>query len=128
MSDLLDANLLIAVTVAEHERATRWVAEAGEFAICPVVEGALVRFLVRLGAGGDAARQVIHGIRQHPGCRFWEDSLSYADCDLTHVRGHRQVSDAYLASLAGSRGSRLATLDRALAGALPDSVVLVPDR
>jgi len=49
---LLDANVLIALTVAEHEhhdRASRWVAGIERFALCPVVEGALVRFLVRVG-------------------------------------------------------------------------------
>lgn len=52
MTYLLDANVLIALTVQEHEhhaRASTWAATVDRFAICPIVEGALVRFLVRLG-------------------------------------------------------------------------------
>ncbi|WP_219069961.1 PIN domain-containing protein [Candidatus Mycobacterium methanotrophicum] len=49
---LLDASVLIALTVAEHEhheRATRWAAGIEYFAICPIVQGALLRFLLRMG-------------------------------------------------------------------------------
>ncbi len=49
---LLDADVLIALTVAEHEhhaRTSAWAAGIDRFALCPVVEGALVRFLVRIG-------------------------------------------------------------------------------
>lgn len=49
---LLDANVLIALTVAEHEhhgRTSTWSAGIERFAVCPVVEGALVRFLIRIG-------------------------------------------------------------------------------
>ena len=49
---LLDANALIALTIAEHEhheRASDWLATVEAFAVSPVVEGALVRFLVRIG-------------------------------------------------------------------------------
>ena len=52
MTYLLDANVLIALTVAEHEhheRASTWAATVNRFAVCPIVEGALVRFLVRTG-------------------------------------------------------------------------------
>ena len=57
---LLDANVLIALTVAEHEhheRGRRLGSRDHRFALCPVVEGALVRFLVRIGesARGRAA-------------------------------------------------------------------------
>jgi hypothetical protein len=52
-----------------------------------------------------------------PGRGFWPDSVSYADADLDHVRGHRQVTGAYLASLvAGRPGSSLATFDGGLGG------------
>lgn len=47
-------------------------------------------------------------------------------CDLTHVVGHRHVTDAYLAALAASRGGRLATFDQALAASVPDLVELIP--
>lgn len=126
---LLDANVLIALTVAEHEhheRASEWVAQVERVAVCPVVEGALVRFLVRIGDSTAAATEVLRAVHAVPRCDFWADSLSYADADLDHVRGHRQVTDAYLASLAESHGGLVATLDEALAAARPAAVSLVP--
>lgn len=127
---LLDANVLIALTAREHvhhERVTQWAAGVQRFALCPIVEGALVRFAVRLGVTVVEARQSLRLVREHPGYQFWPDSLSYADARLDHVQGHRQVTDAYLASMAGSRpDALLATLDEALARSLPDVTVLVP--
>lgn len=127
---LLDANVLIALTVAEHEhheRATTWMADIPAVAVCPIVEGALVRFLVRLGESAATAQAVLRGLQGRSGLIFWSDELSYAGARLDQVRGHRQVTDAYLASLAAAHpDSRLATLDRALADAQPDVAVLIP--
>ena len=126
---LLDANVLIALTVVEHEhhdRTTRWAAQVDRVALCPVIEGALVRFLVRIGESAGAATALLHEIKSNPRCDFWPDSLSYADADLAHVHGHKQETDAYLASLAGANGGLLATFDAALARALPDIVVMLP--
>jgi toxin-antitoxin system PIN domain toxin len=125
----LDANVLIALTVAEHEhhdRASRWAAGIERFALCPVVEGALIRFLVRIGESTTAATEVLPAVNARPGCDFWPDSLSYVNVGLGHVRGHRQVTDAYLANLAAVNEGVLATLDEALAQELPDKVVLIP--
>jgi predicted nucleic acid-binding protein len=47
---LLDANVIIALTVAEHldhDRASAWVGGVGRFASCPIVEGALDQGLAR---------------------------------------------------------------------------------
>lgn len=126
---LFDANVLIALTVAEHEhhaRASRWAAQIESFAVCPIVEGALIRFLVRIGESATAAREVLRAVHARPGCDFWPDSRSYVEVGVGHVRGHRQVTDAYLASLAAANEGMLATLDEALAQEHIDEVVLVP--
>ena len=73
---LLDANVLIALTVAEHEhhaRAIAWAAGIDHFAVCPVVEGALVRFLVRVGESVSAAVQLLRAVHAVPACEFWPD-------------------------------------------------------
>ncbi len=61
-----------------------------------------------------------------PRCEFWADSISYTAANLDHVVGHRQVNGAYLASLAASRGCRLATIDHALANVLPEDIEMIP--
>jgi len=130
MTYLLDANVLIALTIEEHEhhrRVSAWLASIDGVALCPVVEGSLVRFLVRIGESVQAATEVLRMWHANPRCEFWTDSVSYADADLGHVRGHRQVTDAYLAALVATRdGARLATLDRALVRDKPDLTLLVP--
>jgi uncharacterized protein len=127
---LLDADVLIALTVAEHEhhdRASAWASTLDAFALCPVVEGALVRFLIRIGESAHVAKDVLRAVHALPGCEFWPDTLSYVATDLDHLRGHRQVTDAYLASLAATRAdSILATLDEGLVRSLPDRTLLIP--
>lgn len=127
---LLDANVLISLVVEEHEhhgRVVAWLTTVESFALCPVVEGALVRFLVRVGETPAVARQVLTSLHALPACDRWPDSLSYVEVDLTHVRGHRQVTDAYLASLARAHGGALlATLDQGLVSAVPEATFLLP--
>jgi uncharacterized protein len=126
---LLDSNVLIALTVREHEhheRATIWASTVNRFAICPIVEGALVRFLVRLGESPITAAVVIQRIADLPSCEFWPDSVSYGDVELAHVVGHRQVTDAYLVSLARAHDAGLATFDEGLASSLPQHTLLLP--
>lgn len=56
---------------------------------------------------------------------FWPDVAPYDASVLRGVTGHRQVTDAYLASLAATRQSRLATFDRGLSLLRPDIVELI---
>lgn len=126
---LLDANALIALTVAEHEHhapMTRWITTVDRVAVCPIVEGALVRFLVRMGERAAVAAEVLRQFRASPRVEFWPDSVSYADADLNHIGGHRQVTDAYLVALVAARSpARLATFDRALSQLHSDHTLLI---
>jgi hypothetical protein len=126
---LLDANALIALALDDHEhhrRAAAWAAGVELIALCPIVEGSLVRFLIRMGQGQSAATSLLAGFHASPRFTFWADTISYRDADLSHVVGHRQVTDAYLTALAASHGGVLATFDQGLAHAAPQHVVLIP--
>jgi toxin-antitoxin system PIN domain toxin len=125
---LLDANALIALVVSDHvhhDTVASWAASVDQVALCPVVEGALVRFLVRSGESSATAVRILSGLYNSPRCAFWPDEISYTAVGLGPVVGHRQVTDAYLAALAASQGCRLATLDGGLADAHPDETELI---
>ena len=131
MTALLDSNVLIALVVAEHvhhDHAASWLSDFdGGFATCPITQGSLVRFLLRTGQSAAAAWDVVSGIEQSARHEFWADEVSFADVQFGGVVGHRQVTDAYLAQLARSRGGYLATLDGGLAHLHSDVAVLIPD-
>ena len=129
---LLDANVLIALFAGDHvhhEPVRRWfVALQGTFATCPVVEGALARWIVRVDGrhGAAAAARELKKLAKDPRHRFWPDDLAYADVEWSGVLGHKQVTDAYLASLTRKHAGQLATLDRALAALHDDVAALIP--
>lgn len=131
MSDtyLLDANALIALVITEHEHHRRvavWTAAVERIALCPISEGAMIRYLIRVGETAATASRLLGELRESLKTEFWPDSISYTDATLAHVTGHRQVTGAYLASLATSRGTKLATFDEPLAKALAQQVLLIP--
>ncbi|HEV7188711.1 MAG TPA: TA system VapC family ribonuclease toxin [Blastococcus sp.] len=130
MTVLLDANVLIALTVTDHvhhDLVEDWFTERSEpFATCPLTQGALVRFLLRGGATAREAVDVVRGLGSAGGHEFWTDGVSFDKIDMRGVVGHKQVTDAYLAGLVRSQGGRLVTLDRGLA-ALHDDVALLLD-
>lgn len=126
---LLDASALIALTLSDHEhhdRAATWAAGVDRFALCPVVEGALVQFLLRVGQTQRVAASLLDSLYDTGRFVLWPDALSYREVDLTHVRGHRQVTDAYLAALAATHAALLATFDARLVRTLPAVTVLIP--
>lgn len=127
--DLLDANVLIALVVAEHvhhDAAEAWLAhDAGEIATCPTTQSALVRFLVREGLPAEQAVATVGAVQALERHQFWPDDLALDAVEVRAVVGHRQLSDAYLAALARHHGGRLATFDRGLAAAHPDVTLVL---
>jgi len=128
---LLDGNVLVALTApahVHHEDAHRWRATAStaSFATCPITQGTLLRVAVRHGANVAQARAVLAGLTDNRHHEFWPDVLPYLETDLSQVRGHRQVTDAYLAALARHHDGRLATFDAGLASVHADVTELVP--
>lgn len=130
MTTLLDANVLIALVVAEHVHhaaAETWLGRSDErFATCPLTEGSLVRLLLREGHSAHAAVTVVAAVADDHRHEFWPDEISYRDVSMTGVIGHRQVTDAYLAQLARTHDGRLATFDQGLAQLHSDIADLIP--
>nr|WP_221333157.1 TA system VapC family ribonuclease toxin [Nocardia transvalensis] len=126
---MLDANVLIALVVADHvhhDAAEEWFGGSAEsFSTCPITQGSLLRLLLREGQSARTAMDVLAGVTGHERHEFWPDALPYSEVRMNPVAGHRQVTDAYLAQLARSRQARLATFDQGLAAVHADVVDLL---
>jgi uncharacterized protein len=126
---LVDANLLVALIVADHVHhalAEEWFARDGSrFATCPTTQTALVRFLIREGASAHEAITVLTALTNNERHEFWADDINVRDVALSGVVGHRQITDSYLAALARGHDARLVTLDRGLAALHPDVADLI---
>lgn len=126
-STLLDANVLIALSVTDHEHhevARSWLGRRRRFATSPSTQGSLVRFLVRV-ASIEHAVAALALLVSSPRHEFWPDAAPYDEIVLRGVIGHRQVTDAYLAQQCLARSARLATFDRGLALLRPSIVELI---
>lgn len=131
MTHLLDANVLVALAIADHvhhQSAHAWLErrDPRPMATCPVTQGALLRVAIQRGATHQEARALLEGVRNHPDHEFWADDLEYTEVRLSGVMGHRQVTDAYLAALTRRHGAGLVTFDGGLVALHPDVAVLVP--
>jgi toxin-antitoxin system PIN domain toxin len=136
---LLDVNVLVALFAPDHvhhELAHDWFGEERRrgWATCPITETGVVRVLANPRVhDGVAVSEVIGRLRRlqsDPAHEWWEANVSFSDAALFRpaaMRGHRQVTDLYLAGLAHARGGRLVTFDRgvlwnAVVGARPSLV------
>lgn len=130
MSVLLDANVLVALVVADHihhKPAEVWFARLKMgFASCPITQGSLLRLLVREGQPPQPAMDFLRVLSADSRHEFWPDDIPYEDVPLRGVVGHRQVTDAYLAELSRRHAGRLASFDQGLAKMHQDVVDLVP--
>lgn len=117
---LLDGNVLVALvttTHVHHRAAQAWFSGSDQpFATCPITQGTLLRLLMYLGSmAAQDALAVLAATTAHNRHRFWADDLDYAKVSFRGVLGHRQVTDAYLASLARRHRGQLVTFDGGLA-------------
>lgn len=130
MTVLLDANVLVALTIpshVHHAAVTDWIAaDDFGFATCPITEGSLVRLVVREHGSAIAAQLLLRELAKSPRHEFRVDDVSYAEVRVSGVIGHRQVTDAYLAQLCRANGLNLATFDAGLASLHDDVAILVP--
>lgn len=123
MPALLDVNVLIALldeVHMHHRLATNWLENHIEqgWASCPITQNGCIRILSqpvypnRLPAAQVADR--LAEACRHPAHDFWADSISLLQSDnieWNHVLGSRQVTDAYLLSLAVTYDGCFVTFD-----------------
>ena len=130
MTVLLDANVLVALVQQDHvhhDPVRRWFLALDElFATCPTTQGALLRFLVRMGAEISDATGSLQRVTRSERHEFWPDDLGFLAVRTRGVVGHRQVTDAYLAQQARARRGTIASLDRGLVALHADVAVRVP--
>lgn len=126
---LLDVNVLIALlwpAHEHHEAAHRWFRSrrGARWATCPLTELAFVRIVTNPAFSEDAlaprdAVTLLAVNLARPAHEFWPADLSLSDAfegDLAGIRGHRQVTDLYLLSLAIRHEGVLASFDGGMAG------------
>jgi hypothetical protein len=127
---LLDVNVLLALAWpnhVHHAAALTWFSHKGaaRFRTCPLTQTGFVgvssnsAFTSAAVSPGEAVR-LLKKICALPGHEFWPDDISLAEAQIPPAAmvGHRQVTDAYLVSLAAAHDGVLATLDRGVAAAL----------
>ncbi len=134
MTFLLDLNLLLALawpSHVHHEPAHAWFKREAStgWATCPLTQLGFVRLSSNPAFTSDAvspptALSLLRNITAMDGHEFWSDDIDCASAGFsTDIRivGHRQVTDAYLLSLARANSGCLATLDRRISRLLPRS-------
>lgn len=124
---LLDINVLVALFHPDHihhDIAHDWFADQRQvgWATCPLTENGFVRVVSSppLRAAGLTVSDAAARLRTFTSTGkhvFWSDDVSLTDGQLFRaraLRGHRQITDIYLAGLAHAHGGQLATFDRAI--------------
>lgn len=141
---LFDTNLLVALLWPTHEfhgAAQTWFAknQRAGWATCPLTQSGFVRVISNPLFSRDAVSPAEASERlavnlasaRH---RFMPASISFAKAVspfVARLRGHQQVTDAYLLGLALHHDARLATFDRglvALAGGEHRAVIALLSR
>ena len=128
MTDLADANVLLALHVPSHPfhaPAVEWLESCDSFATTPMTETTMVRLLTRADvmngkpiAPADAMAMLCT-LKLQPHYAFWPDGEPF-DCSrfAYAFTGPGQVTDLHLLDLAVARSGMLATFDTKIAAAL----------
>ena len=132
MTFLLDLNLLLALawpSHIHHHLVHEWFEGEGSprWATCPLTQLGFIRLssnpaFTNDAVTPDAALTLLRAMTAVDGHEFWPDEIDCVAVGFSsnlRVTGHRQVTDAYLFSLARMRSGCLATLDRRMLRLLP---------
>lgn len=132
MSNLLDVNVLVALTWpnhVHHSAAIEWFSTHHQhgWATCPMTQSGFLRVSTNRGVIPDArpmpeAADVLGALTSLDGHAFWVDDVSLVDCreiDVSTLSGYRQLTDAHLVALAMRRGGALVTFDQRIRALAP---------
>ena len=124
---LLDVNVLIALAEPGHEHyrtAQEWFhnSRKGLWGICPFTEAGFIRITAArsLLPGPLAIQQaiaILQILKAYPDFWYWHIDESWVNLTApfaANIRGHKQITDAYLLGLAIKNGGQLVTFDRGL--------------
>lgn len=129
---LVDSNVLIALLIDGHlfrHRVIDWLeATPRSFAACSITQGAFLRVYLRVqpGATFEEGQRVLRELSALADYRFVVDDQNYLSVSPYGIRGHRQVTDAYLANLAAKDAMKLATFDQSLVALYPTVAEQLP--
>lgn len=131
---LLDTNLLIALfwpSHIHHGRAASWFLKHRRkgWATCPLTQAGFVRIVSNPAFSRDAIRpddaiKLLQLNTQASDHQFWPINLPLDQCIRESnlvVKGHQQVTDAYLIGLAHEQRGILASLDKRIRNLVPSS-------
>jgi len=124
---LLDLNVLVALawpSHIHHRIAHEWFVKkrSDGWATCPITQSGLLRLSSNARIFPDAvspmvALELLNNITVLPDHQFWPDTLSLSDASIfkqAFLLGHRQITDAYLFSLAIHNNGLFITFDRGI--------------
>jgi len=133
---LLDVNVLVSALwyqQSSHARVQAWLARhaADGWATCPLTQNAFVRLLSNPAFSPSSltvnnAISLLQKNLAHPAHQFWTDEIGVAQAvekSRPQLKGHQQLTDAYLLGLAIHKNGKLATLDRGMLSLLPENDV-----
>lgn len=139
---LLDVNVLLALSnpYHGHHRTIRdwWEGRKHNgWASCPLTQNGFIRITCQpsysLPQTFEVAKRLLQEMISDPLHVFWPDEVSIADesvFDHARLKGHRQITDAYLLAIATRNGGRLVTFDasvdwRCVRNATPENLVVI---
>ena len=144
MRALLDVNVLIALldeAHLHHVRAFSWLERNIQlgWATCPITQNGCIRIMSQPGYPGALPAAAVAGrlaeAANNSDHEFWPDDVNLLKegcLDWSRLLGHRQVTDAYLVTLAVRHQGRLVTMDRRIshdvvANAKPQSLMIISE-
>ena len=142
MRALLDINVLLALLDqqhVQHRRARGWLEDeiAGGWASCAITQNGFVRIISQPGYPNPitpkAAIDLLQAATTTEYHEFWACSVSLLDpeaVDSSRIHSHRQVTDAYLLTLATKSRGRFVTFEQSISpqaarGASPDQLIVL---